>query len=245
MRSFLKLSVVQFKLFLREPVAFFFTLIFPLLLLTLFGLVWGNEPAAIYGGFGYIDQAVPGLAAVIIGTIALMSVPVATAAAREQKILRRFRATPMRAQSYLAAQVVVYLVLALAGMALLIVAASLFFGLRFAGNWFAVTAAFVFCTVSFVAVGYLIAGLAPTSRVAQVAGQLIFFPLMFLSGATIPLQVMPDGVRQAAEWLPMTQLVLLLQGLWFGQGWNLPALAMMAVLLVVGALLATPAFRWE
>ena len=130
-------------------------------------------------------------------------------------------------------------------MALLIVAASLFFGLRFAGNWFAVTAAFVFCTVSFVAVGYLIAGLAPTSRVAQVAGQLIFFPLMFLSGATIPLQVMPDGVRQAAEWLPMTQLVLLLQGLWFGQGWNLPALAMMAVLLVVGALLATPAFRWE
>ena len=129
MRSFLKLSVVQFKLFLRELVAFFFTLIFPLLLLTLFGLVWGNEPAAIYGGFGYIDQAVPGLAAVIIGTIALMSVPVATAAAREQKILRRFRATPMRAQSYLAAQVVVYLVLALAGMALLIVVATLVFDL--------------------------------------------------------------------------------------------------------------------
>ena len=244
MRSFLKLSVVQFKLFLREPVAFFFTLVFPLLLLMLFGLVWGNEPVAIYGGFGYIDQAVPGLAAVIIGTIALMSVPVATAA-REQKILRRFRATPMHAQSYLAAQVVVYLVLALAGMALLIVVASLVFDLRFVGNWFVVTAAFVFCTVAFVAVGYLIAGLAPTSRVAQVAGQLIFFPLMFLSGATIPLQVMPDGVRQVAEWLPMTQVVLLLQGLWFGQGWNLPAVAMMSVLLVAGALLAAPAFRWE
>lgn len=245
MRSFVKLSVVQFKLFLREPVAFFFTLVFPLLVLMLFGLVWGNDPTALYGGYGYIDQAVPGLAAVIIGTIALMSVPVSTASAREQKILRRFRATPMRAQSYLAAQVVVYLVLALAGMTLLVVVASAVFGLRFAGNWFAVAAAFIFCTMAFVAVGYLIAGLAPTSRVAQVAGQLIFFPLMFLSGATIPLQVMPDSVRQAAEWLPMTQVVLLLQGLWFSGSWNFTALVMMAGLLIVGALLATPAFRWE
>ncbi len=245
MSAFLKLSTVQFKLFLREPLAFFFTLVFPMLLMLFFGVVWGNDPSSFFGGYGYIDQAVPALAALIVGTVGFMSVPVSTASAREQKILRRYQATPLRPSTYLASEVVVYFLLSLGGMILLIIVGKLLFDLRFDGSWLAVLGGFTLSALAFVAAGYVIAGLAPTSRVAQVVGQLAFFPMIFLSGASIPLQVMPEGVRNAAQWLPMTQMVKMLQGLWFGQGWNLTALAVTVGLMVVGTLLAIPAFRWE
>jgi ABC-2 type transport system permease protein len=245
MTTFTKLATVQFKLFLREPLAFFFTLIFPLLMLLLFGVVWGNDPSPFYGGYGYIDQAVPALTALIVGTVGFMSVPVATASAREHKILRRYRATPLRSSTYLAAEVSVYFLLALVSMFLLVVVGTLLFGLRFDGSWLAVLAGFTLSALAFVSAGYVIAGLAPTSRAAQVVGQLIFFPMMFLSGASIPLQIMPESVQNAAAWLPMTQMVKMLQGLWFGQGWNLTGLAVTLAVMVVGTLIAIPTFRWE
>lgn len=250
MNSFIKLTTAQLKTFLREPAAFFFTLVFPVLLLVMFGLIWGNEPAppesAFYmGGFGYVDAAVPALAALVIGTTALMSIPVATATAREQKILRRFKATPLHPLVYLASDVVIYFTVSLIGMALLIIVGLVAFDLRFSGNYVGLLAGFTLSALAFIAAGYLIAGVAPTARIAQVVGQLVYFPMMFLSGAAIPLQLMPDGVRSVAEVLPMTMMVRLLQDLWFGQSWYFPAIGFMAVLLVGGTLLSARTFRWE
>ncbi len=250
MNSFLKLSIAQLKTFLREPAAFFFTLVFPVLLLVMFGLIWGNDPSPpgsdfYLGEFGYVDAAVPALAALVIGTTALMSIPVATSTAREQKILRRFKATPLHPLVYVASDVVIYFAISLIGMILLVVVGLLAFDLRFNGNWFAVLGAFTLSALAFIAAGYLVAGLAPTARIAQVVGQLVYFPMMFLSGAAIPLQLMPEGVRSAAEVLPMTMMVRLFQDLWFGGEWYVPAMTVMAVLLVVGAILSARTFRWE
>ncbi len=247
MHAFAKLTFVQFKLFLREPLAFFFTLVFPVLLLLLYGVIWGNEPgSAFFGGpYGYIDTEVPALAAIIIGTVAFMSIPIATASARERKELRRLRASPLRPTTYFAADVVVYLSICTLAVILLIVIGRLAFDLRFAGNWLALLAGFLLCALAFVAFGYLIASVAPNSRAAQVVGQVLFFPMMFLSGATLPLFIMPEGVQNVAEKLPLTYVVTLLQGLWFGQGWNSTAVLVMAGMLGMGALISARTFRWE
>jgi len=47
-----KLMLVELKLFLREPEAFFFTLIFPLIMLVVFGSIYGNEPTLFLLGGG-------------------------------------------------------------------------------------------------------------------------------------------------------------------------------------------------
>lgn len=247
MNAFYKLTQTHLKLFSREPVAFFFTLVFPVLLLFLFGFIFGNEPDPIYGNgqYGYIDAEVPGLTAIIIGTVALMSIPIATATAREQKILRRYQATPMNPWLYLAADIAVYFLLALMGLILLVVLAKLVFDLRFGGNWLAVFMGFSLSALAFMAVGYVIASLAPTSRVAQVVGQIIFFPMMFLSGATLPLEIMPAGVQTISRLLPLTHVVKLLQDLWFGNGWNSTAIFVLVMLMLVGLLLSARTFRWE
>lgn len=245
MNSFLKLTYMQTKLFMREPIAFFFSLIFPLLLLLLFGSIFGNEPNPQFGGFGYIDGEVPGLTAIIIGTVGLLSIPVSTATARERKILRRYQATPLRPLTYFAADVVVNFVISLVGLIMLIIAATIVFDLRFGGSWLNVLAAFALCALAFSSVGYLVASIAPTSRIAQVMGQVLFLPMMFLSGATMPLDIMPEGIRTVSEWLPLTHVVKLLQDLWFGNGWNITSLLMMVGLLIIGTASSLTTFRWE
>ena len=246
MRTYLILTWMQLKLFSREPVALFFTLAFPLLLLLFFGTVFGNDIDPQYGGrYGYIDAQVPGLTAIIIGTLALMSIPAATATAREQKILRRYKATPMRPLVYLAADITMHVLIALAGLVLLIIVALLVFDLRFGGNWLYVLAGFLLSALSFAAVGYLVAGLSPTGRIAQVVGQVIFFPMMFLSGAMLPLSLMPEGVQAASQWLPLTHVVTLLRDLWFGQGWSSAAVLILVVMLVAGTTVSAYTFRWE
>ena len=97
------------------------------------------------------------------------------------------------------------------------------------------------------AVNYLIAGLAPNARAAQVIGMVVLYPMLFLSGAGIPLEVMPDSVRTISDYLPLTYVVRLLRGLWFGEPWGSLLLETSVLLgvLVTCTAIAVRLFRWE
>ncbi len=64
--------------------------------------------------------------------------------------------------------------------------------------------------------GFVIAGLGPTARVAQVVGMVIFYPTLLLSGAGLPSEMLPEAIRSFSKFLPLTHVVTLLEGLWFG-----------------------------
>jgi ABC-2 type transport system permease protein len=246
MRGCWKLILVESKLFLREPPAFVFTLVFPSLLLVFFGSIFGNEADPDYGGgFGYVDTAVPGFVALMIGTIAFMGIPITTSSRREHKVLRRFRATPLHPIAYLAAQIAVYWMMALLGLVLLLVLGKALFGLRVVGSWGSLLLGFTLSALSFFAAGYVVASLSATGRMAQAVGQILFFPMMFLSGASIPLQMMPGTMRDLAEFLPLTHVVKLLQSLSLGQGWAVLPVTVLTAMLVMGTLVSSKVFRWE
>ncbi len=246
MKTYRKLVVAHAKLFLREPIALFFTIAFPALLLTLLGIVFGHGNVPYPGeDFGYIDQQVPALAGIIVGTIALHSIPVITANNRERGILRRLKASPMPAWQWIAAEISVNFVVAVLSLVLLIIIATYAFGMRFAGSWGAVLIGFTLSAFSFMALGYLVASLAPTPRVATAAGQILYMPMFMLSGAAIPLMLMPDGVQSVARWLPMTHVVIVLQSLWLGGEWAMRSIWVLVAMLVVGGVLSARLFRWE
>ena len=71
MKNLMKMTFMESKLFLREPVGAFFTLIFPLMMLFLFGSIYGNEPSAFFNGYGQVDISVPAYTAMIIATTGL------------------------------------------------------------------------------------------------------------------------------------------------------------------------------
>ncbi len=247
MRGFSKLTLVNLKLYLREPIATFFTLAFPPLMVVLFGAMYGNDPSPMFGGYGSMDVAMPGYTAMILGTVGLLGVPITISGYRESGVLRRFQATPMRPLTYILADIVANLVTTLLGMMGLVIIGWLLYRVQFEGQVMAVILAVVFCGLAMFSIGYLIAGLAPGARTAQVVGMVIFYPMMFLSGASIPLEVMPETIERIADFLPLTYVVRLLRGLWFGDAWgeHLLETAVLAGVLLVCTALAARFFRWE
>jgi ABC-2 type transport system permease protein len=240
MSGFWKLAGIEFRLYLREPIASFFTLAFPVMLLVLFGSIYGNKPNHFFGGLGFVDTSVPAYTAIIIGTTGLMSLAISVASHREQGVLRRYKATPLRPLAYLGAQVITLYLMTAGGMVLLVLTGKIFFHLRFAGNVFDVWAGFTLSCAAFFALGFVLAGIMPTARSAQVTA-------MILSGAAIPREVLPAGVRSVAKFLPMTPVVDLLRGLWTGGGWTGHSgdVLFLAGTTIVFTLIAVRTFRWE
>jgi ABC-2 type transport system permease protein len=247
MRGLWKLTWVEAKLFLRQPITAFFTLVFPLMLLFLFGSIYGNKPTPYFGGYGSVDVSVPAYMAMIIATSGLLSLTIIMAAYRELGILRRLKVTPLRPQTMLTAQVIVIFLMTALGMFLLILAGKLVYGLRFSGDPFSIFSAFVLSSLSFFSLGFVLAGLVPTARSAQIVAMVLFYPMIFLSGATIPREELPETIRQIAQILPLTHVVTLLRGLWTGDSWSghFTEVWFLAAMLVVGVILTTKTFRWE
>ena len=247
MNGLWKLTWIEMKLFMREPAAAFFTLVFPLMVLLIFGSIYGNEPTPFFGGYGSVDVSVPAYAGMIIGSSGLIGLTIIMSMYRERGILRRLNATPVRPQIVLGANVIVSFLMTALGMSLLIVVGKLIFGLRFAGNLLSVTAGFTLSSLSFFALGFVLAGLIPTARTAQVVGMVLFYPMLFLSGAAVPLEVLPEKVRLYTSFLPLTQVVKLLRGLWIGESWSQhwTEAGVLAAMLVIGVVVSAKTFRWD
>lgn len=244
MKALYKMTVVEAKMFLREPVAVFFTLAFPVMALLLFGTLFGGYPVPGTDLRG-IDMYVPAYTAMIIGTVGLIGLPTTLAAYRDKDILRRLRATPLPSTTILGAHVLVNLAATAVGVALLLVVAKFAFDIRTPEAPVSVAAALALSSLSFFAVGFAIAGLLPTVRVTSAVGQVVFFPMLFLSGAALPLQTLPDWLRRVSDFIPLTYVVELAQGLWIGAGWNLFATLVLLGVLAVSILVSAKTFRWE
>lgn len=247
MKTLLKMTWMETKLFLREPIGAFFTLIFPLMMLFLFGSIYGNEPSAYFGGRGTIDISIPAYTAMIIATSGLLSITITMAAYRENGVLRRLRTTPVNPLAILIAQVIVVFAMTLLGMVLLIVAGKLVYHVRFEGNALSVFFGFVLCCLSFFGLGFILAGLMPNARTAQIVGMVLLYPMMFLSGAGFPRELLPEAIKKVATFLPLTYVVNLLRGLWVGEAWSAHLLDVGVLLgmLLLGVIISAKTFRWE
>ena len=247
MRGLSELTKTSIKLYIREPIAAFFTLAFPTMLILIFGAMYGNDPSPIFGGLGSMDVSMPAYSALILGTIGLLSVPITTAGYREQGILRRFRATPMRPLTYIASDLLTNLAMTILGMALLFTVGWLLYRVQFEGNILLLLFAVIISGLAMSSMGYLIASIASGARVAQVIGMVIFYPMMFLSGAGMPIEFLPPSLQRVSDYLPLTYVARLLRGLWFGEPFvdHLFEVAVLAGILVVFGGAAARYFRWE
>ncbi len=247
MKGYIKLTIIDLKLFLREPIGTFFTLGFPVMLVAILGAIFGNQSTPIFGGHGWLDTFMPSFMALILAMVGMMPVAINTSTYRETGVLRRYRATPLSPLVYIAADVTANLVMTLlGGMALVLTAWSLFH-VRFPGNAASMVLAVILSGLAMFTFGYVIGSVAPSARAANVIGLVLFYPMIYLSGASMPIEILPAGIRRIAEFLPLTYVVRLLRGLWFGESWGahwIEAIALVGI-LVIGTFVAAKTFRWE
>jgi ABC-2 type transport system permease protein len=174
-----------------------------------------------------------------------MGLPINLATYRAGGVLRRFRATPVRTSVVLGAQVAVGVVFAAVGSAMLVLAGRIFFGLHLPADPALVLGAILLSAASIFAFGFILASVLRNARTAQSVAMVVFFPMMFLSGAALPRPLLPEAIQDVAQVLPLTHVVTLLDDAWSGAGWNPVAMVVLLGVLVAGVALSTRLFRWE
>lgn len=234
MSGIAKLTRVETKLLVREPGSIF-ALVIPLFILVIFGMSLTPGDTVL----------LPMTLAIGVGLVALYMVPTTLATYRERGVLRRLSTTPLRPGAMLAVQLLLQLVLAVAGSALLLVVAGALLGaaLPAGPGWFAMV--FLLGTAAMFAIGLLIAALAPNGRSANGIGVLLYFPMAFLAGLMQPKQAMPGVLARIGEFTPLGAFRQSLQDVWAGGAPQPLLLGIMAGYAVIVSLVAARFFRWE
>lgn len=246
MRTLGKLTWVEIKLFVREPITLVFTFAFPLIVLFVLAGVFGNTPdPEVFRGVGPIDYYTPAYIGLVIASIGLIGLPVRLTGYRERGVLRRFRASSVSVWSVLGSQVIVSFVIAALGSVLLTTAALLAYDVEVPEAPALVAAAFVVSTLSFAALGVFLGAVLPTARAAQGVGLLLFLVMFILSGGGPPREVMTQTMQWVGDALPSWHITILLQDPWLGFGWNWTEFLIVFGVMVAAAVLSVRVFRWE
>lgn len=106
---------------------------------------------------------------------------------------------------------------------------------------------FILVTISIYSIGGLIASLSPNIKIANLVTTLIYFPMLFLSGATVPYEVLPRGVQKISDIMPLTQGIKLLKGVSLGESIDnvIFPLILMIVITIICIVISLKTFRWE
>src|ERR1700675_4810484 len=248
LRGLWKLTWIEIKIFLREPLGAFGTIGFPVLVFLVLGRLVGRRLAPpSLAASSFIRVGLPVLASLLIAVSAVLSLVTIISIYREGGILKRLRATPLRPQTILTAHVIVKLILTASTLALMVLAGKRYYPVGVHVPFFSFTIALLISTWSILSIGFLIASIVPTARFAQPIGAIILYPMIALSGLFVPLESLPPALHTVVKVLPLTYSVGLLQGIWNGDAWlaHVGDVAALVVVFVVCAALSAKVFRWE
>ena len=235
MRTLGRLTLVEMKLFIREPITMFFTFALPLLFLFVMGGVFGkmtNGGAGDFHGLSAMAFYTPAYIALVLTSVGIVGLPGHLTGYRERGVLRRFRASSLSIWRIFGAQGLVSLVTAAIGGILILVAGVFVFHVSLPQNPLLVILAFLVSALSFTSLGLLLGAVLPTSRAAQGVGLVLFFVMLILGGAGPPPEAMTHLMRVVGDLTPMQHAVTLLQNAWLGLGWNWMEFGIMAGILL-------------
>jgi ABC-type transport system involved in cytochrome c biogenesis permease component len=202
--NFAALTRMRIQLTMRNKMFLFFSVFMPFGFFFLYAGVFAKgvpETVKYYLG--------PVVALTVMGSFWGLSA--ALVMFREQGILRRFHVTPVTPSDMLASSIVANYVLTLPTVLLELLFARVFFRIYNFGDLLAVFILVTIGTVSFASLGLVVASVTNTMQETQVINQLLWLPLIFLSGATVPLPSLPVVVQRVGVFLPATYLVNSLQ----------------------------------
>jgi ABC-2 type transport system permease protein len=240
------LTVTETRLYLRTPVALFWTVLFPLAGLVVMGVIPGTRtPVRAFGGATVLETYIPIIIAYTLTMTAVNSMPSILVNYRERGILRRLSTTPVPPRDLLGAQLILNMAVQTAMTLLLLLVAAFAFGTHLPRQAVGFVLAFVLALAALSALGMLIAAVTWTARAATVVGGTVYTVLMYFSGLWWPRAEMPSAMRHLSDAVPSGAIVQSLQDTAAGH-WPHPLqLAVMAGYAVICGFLAARLFRWE
>lgn len=240
-----KMSWLEQKLFLREPLTVLFALALPLVVLFVMGGVFGNESTPeIYRGVGAMNYYVPAYVALVTASVGLISLPTHIASDRERGVLKRYRASGMPAWTLVGSQVVVTFIIATVSAMVLIAVAVPVHDVVAPDSILMVIGGYVLVALCFATIGVLLGATLPSARSAQALGVMAWFVLLILGGAGPPPEVLTGAMGTIGELTILRQAVEVMQDGWLSLDPGYSWLVVGGITLVAG-FLAIRLFRWE
>lgn len=248
MKALLKLTWLEIKIFVREPLGVIGTVGVPVAMFLVLGRFAGPAMArAAQRPGGVVGALLPVLASILMAVGAVGSLVTIISIYREGGILKRLRATPLSPTVILSAHVFVKILFAVLTLALMILAGRRYIPPDAHVPVLSYAVALAVSTWSILSIGFLVASVVPTARFAQPVAAVVLYPMVAMSGLFFPIDALPAPLEVFARVMPMTYAVSLLNGIWMGEGWLAHAgdVVALVVLFCVFAAISSRVFRWE
>jgi len=242
MRAYIAEIVINLKLTSRDKMVLFFNYAFPLIFFFIFASLFHAEQG------GAATQVVT--MSIVIGILGngLFGAGIRSVVDREANILRRFKVAPISAGPIVVASLVTGLINYLPSAILLVVLAHYQWGMDWPARPLSLLLFVCLSVLAFRAIGMMIAAVVNSMQESQIITQLLYFPMLFLSGATIPVTALPPWVQTLTNFIPAKHVFNGMQSILASQqtlakNWS-AALALVAAVAVAG-FLSVKLFRWD
>jgi ABC-type multidrug transport system permease subunit len=231
---------------IRDPMSLFFSVLFPVLLVTFFSLIYGEE--AEWGGLPLPQYLAAAFAVYGVATAGLVNLPGTVTEQRSKRILARLRGTPVPPWAYIAGRVLAVLVFGLLTVVMVFAVGRIFSVTLPPSTWAATLLTFVLAICCFAACGLAIATTVDGTQAAIAVGLSTLLPLSFISDIFIAIEEMPTVLSAIGWFFPLRHAVH--AAVTATSGGALDAtfwghLGVVSLWMLVAGLAAWRWFRWE
>lgn len=245
MKKYLTYLKIEASLAFRSIDLIFFGVVMPIGIAVLIAAIGGNNMTA--NGYTYLQGTFGSLITVGICATALMGIPLCLSDYRDKKILKHFFVTPVRPSMILLVQAIINAFISIFSAIAIYVILKLGWGYEISGSVGMLVLSFMVTMFALYGLGMLIASLCRTTKSVNLACTLFYFPMLFLSGATVPFEIFPKWLQSIANVLPLTQGIKLIKGYSLSshpKNTVEPFIILLAV-AVISIILSIKTFKWE
>jgi ABC-2 type transport system permease protein len=250
----------EVRAYFRQTDSVFFTFLFPVLMLTIFSVAFGEQSFGTDDAGNELSAAdyyLPAMlaAGVLISGLQNMSIDIAVE--KSDGTLKRLAGSPLPVTSYFLGKIGQVVVTGILQAALILALAALVFGVDLPtepSRWLAFAWIFVFGVITSAILGIALSALPRSGKSATAVIIPIVLVLQFISGVYLQFSGLPEWLQNVASVFPLKWMA---QGMRFvflpesfdvleqGESWNLPGIAIaLAIWLVLGLVMARLTFRW-
>lgn len=236
---------VEQRIFFRSPDVIIFNLAMPSITFLIISLIAGNR-AAENQCLTFLQSSYAALSTVGICCSAFMSIPITIVDYRSQGVLKRVYCSPCSPARLLVCDTIASGIIAIISTLILTLIAIIFFGYTMTGNVMIYIGLWFLTMISMFSIGLTVASLCRTTKSMNIVTSLLYFPMLLFSGATIPAEIFPKGLRFFADILPLGVGINLLKSASIGQYENiiLPIIILSAITAIC-TFIAVKFFKWE
>lgn len=241
-----RLLITGLKEIIRDPKVMFFLIFFPLFFLGLFyGMSFVIQPSEELG-LTMIEYMFPGILIFAFACIGFLGTSVPIIEMRQKGVLKTLRTTPLKEKSFVISQILVRFVLAVVQLTIFILI-GFFLNMIDGGNILSFLLISLLGVCMILILGFLFGGIFNNVEVASGVLSMVLVPLIMLSGAMLPLYILPDIFKTVSYFIPFTYLTDIYHQTLFSIEGNLPIVANVAIILGLSTgfyLLTIKTFKW-